>query len=57
MTDQIILNLNLIDELSIIFLWIGIWGLSDMLLNVPIMYEYKHYFYIILILIAIYYKI
>lgn len=57
MTDQIFLNINFLDELSIIFLWIGIWGLSDMILNAPLMSKYKHYFYIIFILIAIYYKI
>ena len=57
MTDQILLNINFIDELSIIFLWIGIWGLSDMLLNSPNMHKYKHYIYIIFILVAVYYKI
>lgn len=50
------ISLNIIDELSIIFLWIGIWGITDMFINLSIN-EYKHYIYILLILIAIYFKL
>jgi len=48
---ETVLNLNLLDEMTIIFLWIGIWGICDILLNIPFMYQHKHYFYILLILI------
>jgi hypothetical protein len=51
------LSLNLIDELSIIFLWIGIWGITDMFINLFIINEYKQYIYVLLILIAIYFKL
>ena len=51
------ISLNIIDELSIIFLWIGIWGITDMFINLSVINEYKKYIYILLILIAIYFKL
>lgn len=51
------LSLNLIDEISIIILWIGIWGITDMFINIPIVNEHKQYIYILLILTAIYFKL
>ena len=57
MENNITVNLNLLDELVPIILWIGIWGLFDILLNNPYMYKYRVYVYIILILLAIYFKL
>ena len=51
------LNINFGDELTIIFLWIGIWGVTDELIYSTVLYEYKKYIYILLILSAIYLKI
>jgi hypothetical protein len=51
------LSLNLIDELSIIILWIGIWGLTDIFINIPYINQYKEYIYILLILFAVYFKL
>jgi len=55
---HIIMNssINLVDELSIIFLWIGIWGMFDMFLNVPELKKHRYYIYLLLILIALYFK-
>jgi hypothetical protein len=57
MTEDITIHIKLIDELSIIILWIGIWGLSDIILNISYIEKYKHYIYILLILIAVYFKL
>lgn len=51
------LSLDLKDELSIIMIWIGIWGISDMILKIPFMNSYRHYFYLLLILIGLYNKV
>jgi len=51
------ISLNIIDELLIIFLWIGIWGITDIFINMYIINEYKQYIYILFILIAIYFKL
>jgi len=50
-------NINLIDEFAIIFLWIGIWGIIDELIYTTAIFQYKKYIYTILILIALYMKI
>jgi len=57
MSEDITINIKLIDEILIIILWIGIWGLTDMLLNYSFIEKQKHYIYIILILIVIYFKL
>jgi hypothetical protein len=46
-----------VDELSIIMIWIGAWGLSDMITKIPFVEEHKNYLYLLLILIGIYNKI
>jgi len=51
------LSIGLIDELVIIFLWIGIWGITDEIIYSTIMFQYKKYIYIILLLIALYMKV
>lgn len=50
-------SLLLVDELSIILIWIGAWGLSDMITRVPFIEKNKNYFYLLLILIGIYNKV
>ena len=51
------ITLKLIDEIAIIFLWIGIWGISDEIIYSSIMLQYKKYIYVLLILCALYVKI
>ena len=51
------INIKLIDEISVIFFWIGISGLIDRFINIPIVIPSKKYFYIILVLIAIFIKL
>jgi len=50
-------NFELINELSIIFFWVGIWGILDITLHNTILIKYRLYCYILLILTAIYIKI
>ena len=55
--DTINVNFNLTDELSAIFLWVGSWGILDILLNNTVLIKYRLHCYIILILIAVYIKL
>jgi hypothetical protein len=50
-------NFDLINELSLIFLWVGVWGILDKIANYTGLVEYKIYFDVLLILIAIYIKL
>ena len=55
--ETINVNFNLTDELSAIFLWVGSWGILDILLNNTVLIKYRLHCYIILILIAVYIKL
>ena len=50
-------SIALLDELAIIFLWIGIWGISDEIIYSSVVLQYKKYIYVLLILCALYLKI
>jgi type I restriction-modification system DNA methylase subunit len=50
-------SIKLIDEIAIIFLWIGIWGIADEIIYSTMVFQYKKYIYTLLILSAIYMKI
>ena len=49
--------LNLSDEISTIFLWIGTWGIKEVIFNISLINDNKIYIYVLLILIAIYIKL
>jgi len=50
-------NFDLANELSLIFLWVGIWGVIDSVTHQTILVNYKIYIDILLILIALYIKL
>jgi len=50
-------NFDLTNELSLIFLWVGIWGVIDSVTHQTILVNYKIYIDILLILIALYIKL
>ena len=50
-------NIDLINELSIIFFWVGIWGILYITLHNTMLIKYRLYCYILLILTAIYIKL
>jgi len=50
-------NFDIINELSLIFLWVGIWGVLDKLTNHTILVKYKIYFNVLLILTALLIKL
>lgn len=49
--------LKLEDEISTIFLWLGVWGIKENIFTISIINENKIYIYVLLILIGIYIKI
>ena len=51
------ISYDIINELSAIFLWVGAWGILDQFTHLTIIEQYKKYFYVLLILIAVYIKI
>lgn len=51
------ISYDIINELSIIFLWVGVWGILDQFTHLTILEQYKKYFYVLLILIAVYIKL
>jgi hypothetical protein len=51
------ISIKLKDELSIIFFWIGISGMTDYLISHPSIVKSKVYLYVLLILVALYFKI
>jgi hypothetical protein len=48
---------DLINELSIIFFWVGMWGVLDVTLHNTMLVKYRLYCYALLILTAIYIKL
>lgn len=50
-------SLLLKDELSVILLWIGLYGLLDQLIHSKNIYPYKNYVYLLFVLISLYIKI
>jgi len=51
------INIQMIDEVSIIFFWVGLSGLIDRFINNPLILPSKKYVYMILVLIAIFIKL
>jgi len=49
--------LKLEDEISAIFLWLGVWGIKENIFTLSVINENKIFIYILLILIGIYLKI
>jgi len=50
-------SINLIDEISMVFFWVGANGILDKIIDRPFLSSSKMYIYTILLLIAIYFKI
>jgi hypothetical protein len=50
-------SFDIINELSIIFLWVGTWGILDQFTRLSMLEKYRTYFNILLILIAMYIKL
>lgn len=50
-------NFDIMNELSLIFLWIGIWGVLDQITNNTVLVQYRIYFNVLLILIALLIKL
>jgi hypothetical protein len=50
-------SFDLINELSIIFLWVGIWGVLDQVTNNTVLVKYRIYFNVLLILTALLIKL
>jgi len=48
---------DIINELSAIFFWIGIWGVLDRLTNSTVLVNYKMHVNVLLILIALFIKL
>jgi hypothetical protein len=55
--ETINVKFNIIEELSAVFFWVGLWGILDVLLHNTILIKYRLHCYIILILIAVYIKL
>ena len=51
------ININIIDELSMIFFWIGLSGVTEKLIDHSYVKHSKLYIYTIILLIGIYLKI
>jgi hypothetical protein len=51
------INIKLVDEISMIFFWVGTSGLLERIINTPILIHSKMYIYAILLLFAIYLKV
>jgi hypothetical protein len=48
---------DILNELSVIFFWIGIWGILDRVTNNTVLVNYKMYVNVLLILIALLIKL
>lgn len=51
------LNFNILDELSMIFFWIGSYGISDKIISQQIFKHHKIYIYVLLVLLGIYLRL
>ena len=51
------INIKMLDEVSIIFFWVGLSGLIDRFISNPLIIPSKKYVYMILVLIAIFLKL
>lgn len=51
------INIIMLDEVSIIFFWIGLSGLIDRFISNPLIIPSKKYVYMILVLIALFIKL
>jgi len=49
--------IQIVDEISAIFLWLGIWGIKEHVFTVSIINDNKMYIYTLLLLIGIYIKL
>jgi hypothetical protein len=52
-----IINIKLIDEIAMVFFWVGSNGLLEKIISWPSIRRYKMYIYAILLLCAIYFKL
>jgi hypothetical protein len=50
-------SVDIINELSIIFLWVGTFGILDQFTHLSILEKYRTHINVLLILIAIYIKL
>jgi hypothetical protein len=53
------MNINILikDEISIILLWVGFYGLLDQLIHYNSVFPYKNYLYSLFILISLFIKL
>lgn len=50
------INLLLKDEISVILMWIGIYGLLDQFIHIPSIYDKKNYIYALFVCISLFIK-
>jgi hypothetical protein len=51
------ISLSLIDEVTAVFLWLGVYGLLQKFLNTSYVNQYETYVYLLLVLTALYFKL
>ena len=50
------ISLLLKDEISVILMWIGIYGLLDQFIHIPSIYDKKNYIYALFVCISLFIK-
>ena len=50
-------SFGLIDEISLILFWIGMYGLIETILYTDLIYPHKNYVYILFIIVGLYTKL
>ena len=45
------------DEISVILMWMGIYGLIEQFIHLPLIYDKKNYVYVLFILISLFIKL
>lgn len=55
--DVSVVSINIIEEISVVFFWIGANGIVDRMISCPFLKQSKIYIYIFLLLLAIFIKI
>jgi hypothetical protein len=50
-------NIGLMDEITMIFFWVGLTGILDKVINISALKKQNTYIYIFLILVGLYFKL
>jgi hypothetical protein len=51
------INILLQDEISVILLWMGLYGILDQIIHIPSIQDKKNYIYALFILISLFIKL